>query len=134
MESEKIWAMCFLNPADQSLCYAVLAASTTGIPKHLPTPTTNPSPPDPAWSGPEHLSSSLSSVPVTDAVSVCPPAASQHQQHRKSVACSLATGAPTITWPVMVANPVCDCHIYKPFLLLFPNDYLIMDIWILYVT
>lgn len=45
---------------------------------------------------------------------LCLSSASQQQQQRKSVACSLATGPPSIIWPVMVASPtVSDCDIYR---------------------
>jgi len=72
----------FLNPAHQTPSYTVLAAAVT------PRPT-NPSRPDPAWSGPEPQRialSSLSSIPVTHAASVPRITASTAEQRKSPAA------------------------------------------------
>lgn len=65
--------------------------------------------------------SSLSSFPVTDAVCVSP-APQQQQQQGKSVACSFATGAPSIIWSVSLASLSANVAVTfteAPFLLAF---------------
>lgn len=92
----------FLNPADQSPVLHCLCRINNWNhqthPQQIPVHLTQPG----VGLIPSGLASPHSASFQLQMLCLSP--VSQDQQQRKSIACSLATGAPTIIWPVIMAS------------------------------
>lgn len=111
----------FPNPADRTLPCAARLLQRKPNPLNAKQIPAHPTQAGVGLSPCGAASSSLSSLPVTDAVRGSPASQQQQQQRRKSVACSLATGG-------TIHHLVCHGGIpgsdtYRPFLWI-PNSYL----------